>query len=88
MQKHILIYISQIRTEFIEKQFSVYHILRIVAVHESERNEQSRVGKEHFEIIVCYTVGFNDMPHFVRVFTREMGMSPAKFRKQFKGGNN
>lgn len=31
---------------------------------------------------ICYTVGFNDLPHFVRVFTRAMGMSPSKYRKQ------
>lgn len=33
---------------------------------------------------ICYTVGFNDLPHFVRVFTRTVGMSPSKYRKQFK----
>lgn len=33
---------------------------------------------------ICYTVGFNDLPHFVRVFTNAMGMSPSKYRKQFK----
>lgn len=37
---------------------------------------------------ICYTVGFNDLPHFVRVFTNAMGMSPSKYRKQFKVGNN
>lgn len=31
---------------------------------------------------ICYTVGFNDLPHFVRVFTNAMGMSPTKYRKQ------
>lgn len=30
---------------------------------------------------ICYTVGFNDLPHFVRVFTRALGMSPSKYRK-------
>ncbi|WP_075557080.1 AraC family transcriptional regulator [Parabacteroides timonensis] len=33
---------------------------------------------------ICYTVGFNDLPHFVRVFTNAMGMSPSKYRKQFR----
>lgn len=37
---------------------------------------------------VCYTVGFNDLPHFVRVFTGAMRMSPSKYRKQFKATNN
>lgn len=32
---------------------------------------------------ICYLVGFNDLPHFVRVFTKEKGMSPSKYRKQF-----
>lgn len=30
---------------------------------------------------ICYLVGFNDVPHFVRVFTKEKGMPPGKFRK-------
>ena len=30
---------------------------------------------------ICYLVGFNDMPHFVRVFTKEKGMPPGRFRK-------
>lgn len=33
---------------------------------------------------ICYMVGFNDLPHFVRVFTGHMGVSPSKYRKQFK----
>ncbi|MCD7975911.1 MAG: AraC family transcriptional regulator [Tannerellaceae bacterium] len=32
---------------------------------------------------ICFMVGFNDLPHFVRVFTKAMGMSPSKYRKQF-----
>ena len=28
-------------------------------------------------------VGFNDLPHFIRVFTNAMGMSPSKYRKRF-----
>ncbi len=30
---------------------------------------------------ICYTVGFNDLPHFVRVFTAALGISPTKYRK-------
>lgn len=30
---------------------------------------------------ICYAVGFNDLPHFVRVFTSAYGISPSKFRK-------
>ena len=33
---------------------------------------------------ICYTVGFNDLPHFVRVFTNAMGMSPSKYRKHLR----
>ncbi|MBQ7822815.1 MAG: helix-turn-helix domain-containing protein [Bacteroidaceae bacterium] len=33
---------------------------------------------------ICYLVGFNDLPHFVRVFTSTMGMPPSKYRKQFR----
>lgn len=36
---------------------------------------------------ICYLVGFNDLPHFVRMFTSTMGMSPSKYRKQVKAGN-
>ncbi len=32
---------------------------------------------------ICFMVGFNDLPHFVRVFTKAMGMSPLKYRKHF-----
>ena len=31
---------------------------------------------------ICYLVGFNDLPHFVRAFTQAMGMSPSKYRKE------
>ena len=31
---------------------------------------------------IGYIVGFNDIPHFVRVFTKEMGVSPGKYRKR------
>lgn len=30
---------------------------------------------------ICFAVGFNDLPHFIRVFTSTYGMSPTKFRK-------
>ncbi|MVT07824.1 AraC family transcriptional regulator [Chitinophaga tropicalis] len=33
---------------------------------------------------ICYIVGFNDLPHFIRVFTKAMGMPPLKYRKQFQ----
>lgn len=31
---------------------------------------------------ICYAVGFNDLPHFIRVFVSTYGMSPTKFRKR------
>ena len=37
---------------------------------------------------ICYLVGFNDLPHFIRVFTAATGMSPTRYRKQFKVGND
>ena len=30
---------------------------------------------------ICFAVGFNDLPHFIRVFKKEMGMSPTEYRK-------
>lgn len=36
---------------------------------------------------ICYLVGFNDLPHFVRVFTQAMGMPPGKYRRQCRSGN-
>lgn len=30
---------------------------------------------------ICFSVGFNDLPHFIRVFTATYGVSPSKFRK-------
>lgn len=32
---------------------------------------------------ICYLVGFNDLPHFVRVFTSSIGIPPSKYRKLF-----
>lgn len=31
---------------------------------------------------ICYLAGFSDLPHFIRVFTKEKGMPPSKYRKQ------
>ena len=33
---------------------------------------------------ICYLVGFGDVPHFVRVFTKEKGASPGKYRKEYQ----
>lgn len=30
---------------------------------------------------ICYLVGFNDLPHFIRVFKRAIGVSPSRYRK-------
>lgn len=32
---------------------------------------------------ICYLVGFNDLPHFIRVFRKNIGTSPSQYRKQF-----
>ena len=32
---------------------------------------------------ICCLVGFNDLPHFIRVFRKNIGTSPAQYRKQF-----
>ena len=29
---------------------------------------------------ICYAVGFNDLPHFNRIFKKEYGLSPLRFR--------
>ena len=34
---------------------------------------------------IAYMVGFNDVPHFVRSFTKELGMSPGRYRKWAAG---
>ena len=33
---------------------------------------------------ICFKVGFNDLPHFIRVFTKSNGVSPSQYRKQFR----
>lgn len=30
---------------------------------------------------ICFSVGFNDLPHFIRVFKSTYGVSPTKFRR-------
>lgn len=32
---------------------------------------------------ICFLVGFNDLPHFIRIFRKNIGTSPSQFRKQF-----
>lgn len=39
------------------------------------KNSQKQVSE------ICFTVGFNDLPHFIRVFKKEIGMSPSVYRK-------
>lgn len=41
-------------------------------------NSQKQVSE------ICFAVGFNDLPHFIRVFNAKYGLSPAKFRKAVK----
>lgn len=33
---------------------------------------------------ICFTVGFNDLPHFIRVFKKATGLSPSRYRNQFQ----
>lgn len=33
---------------------------------------------------ICFSVGFNDIPHFVRTFSKTFGESPAKYRKSHR----
>ncbi len=32
---------------------------------------------------IGYIVGFNDIPHFIRVFTKAMGVSPGRYKKSY-----
>lgn len=40
------------------------------------RHSQKQVSE------ICYLVGFNDLPHFVRTFTCALGVSPSGYRKR------
>ncbi|MBD3906297.1 AraC family transcriptional regulator [Chryseobacterium sp. Ch-15] len=55
---------------------------RIDTACEMLKNSQKQVSE------ICFLVGFNDVPHFVRVFKSTKGMSPLKFRKEFKMKKN
>jgi len=46
------------------------------------KHSQKRVSE------ICYTVGFNDLPHFVRVFTKNTGVPPSQYRKMFQQNRN
>lgn len=39
------------------------------------KNSQKQVSE------ICFATGFNDLPHFIRVFASTYGLSPTKFRK-------
>lgn len=51
---------------------------RIDTACEMIKHSQKQVSE------ICFLVGFNDVPHFCRVFTTNQGMSPLKYRNQFK----
>lgn len=48
---------------------------RLETARELLKTSQKQVSE------ICFTVGFNDLPHFTRVFTSTYGVSPTKFRK-------
>lgn len=54
---------------------------RIKTACELLKHSQKQVSE------ICYMVGFNDLPHFVRVFTRSVGISPTRYRAQQKSLN-
>ena len=33
---------------------------------------------------VCYLAGFNDLPHFIRVFRKNIGTTPSQYRKRLQ----
>lgn len=39
------------------------------------KNSQKQVSE------ICFAVGFNDLPHFIRVFTSTYGLPPTKYRR-------
>lgn len=48
---------------------------RLETASELLRSTQKQVSE------ICFAVGFNDIPHFIRVFTSAYGVSPTKYRK-------
>ena len=54
-------------------QFVIQYRLNTAATMLRESNRQ--VSE------ICYAVGFNDLPHFVRAFTKAYGFSPTAYRK-------
>ena len=51
---------------------------RLTTACELLKHSQKQVSE------ICFTVGFNDLPHFIRVFRKAMGISPTAYRKQFQ----
>lgn len=47
---------------------------RLETARDLLRNSQKQVSE------ICFAVGFNDFPHFERVFKKETGMSPSRYR--------
>lgn len=45
------------------------------------------LGKSNRQISdIAYSVGFNDLSHFVHIFSKAKGMSPTAYRKQIQNG--